>query len=224
MCGRPAVHKCTAQPLRSAIKLELSFLSAADAAQRSIRGVEGPRRRDCHETWKGVPTIQATRAIEIPSRAIGGTSLPRGPSDFIAIASRGPISLQDDRLLKIERKHDSNPWNGLTKAYASSIRRSCQRKKPTSPANLRAGRGRNPQHGGARAPAIGVAAAMGIGSGVKNSKAESGGELKRDFDRFCEVLSQTRPNRRKSFLGHPPPCARNSNVAKYVPCRDPNKH
>src|ERR1700719_1840485 len=43
------------------------------------------------------------------------------------------------------------------------------------------------------APAIGVAAAMGIALGIKNSKAESGGELKRDFDQICEVMSQTRP-------------------------------
>lgn len=43
------------------------------------------------------------------------------------------------------------------------------------------------------APAIGVAAAMGIALGVKNSKAESGGDLKRDFDSICEVIRKTRP-------------------------------
>jgi methylthioribose-1-phosphate isomerase len=43
------------------------------------------------------------------------------------------------------------------------------------------------------APAIGVAAAMGIALGVKNSKAESGGELKQDFDKICAVIGQTRP-------------------------------
>src|SRR2546427_8337539 len=43
------------------------------------------------------------------------------------------------------------------------------------------------------APAIGVAAAMGIALGVQNSKAESGGELKREFDRICEVMGKTRP-------------------------------
>jgi methylthioribose-1-phosphate isomerase len=43
------------------------------------------------------------------------------------------------------------------------------------------------------APAIGVAAAMGIALGVKNSKAENGAELKKDFDEICEAIRQTRP-------------------------------
>jgi methylthioribose-1-phosphate isomerase len=43
------------------------------------------------------------------------------------------------------------------------------------------------------APAIGVAAAMGIALGVNNSKAESTGDLKRDFDQICDVIGQTRP-------------------------------
>src|SRR5271168_3954712 len=43
------------------------------------------------------------------------------------------------------------------------------------------------------APAIGVAAAMGIALGMKNSKAETGGELKREFDQICEVIGKTRP-------------------------------
>src|ERR1700751_2485014 len=43
------------------------------------------------------------------------------------------------------------------------------------------------------APAIGVAAAMGIALGMKNSKAETGAELKRDFDQICEVIGKTRP-------------------------------
>jgi methylthioribose-1-phosphate isomerase len=43
------------------------------------------------------------------------------------------------------------------------------------------------------APAIGVAAAMGIALGVKNSKTETVGELKKDFDRICEVIGKTRP-------------------------------
>ncbi len=43
------------------------------------------------------------------------------------------------------------------------------------------------------APAIGVAAAMGIALGVQNSKAESGAELKQDFDAICETIRQTRP-------------------------------
>ena len=43
------------------------------------------------------------------------------------------------------------------------------------------------------APAIGVAAAMGIALGVKNSKAENGGDLKHDFDQICDVIGKTRP-------------------------------
>src|SRR5271165_6782682 len=43
------------------------------------------------------------------------------------------------------------------------------------------------------APAIGVAAAMGIALGIRNSKAETGGELKREFDQICEVIGKTRP-------------------------------
>jgi methylthioribose-1-phosphate isomerase len=43
------------------------------------------------------------------------------------------------------------------------------------------------------APAIGVAAAMGIALGVNNSKAESPADLKRDFDLICDVISKTRP-------------------------------
>jgi methylthioribose-1-phosphate isomerase len=43
------------------------------------------------------------------------------------------------------------------------------------------------------APAIGVATAMGIALGVKNSRAETVGELKQEFDRCCETIRQTRP-------------------------------
>jgi methylthioribose-1-phosphate isomerase len=43
------------------------------------------------------------------------------------------------------------------------------------------------------APAIGVAAAMGIALGVSNSKAESPGDLKRDFDQICDLIGKTRP-------------------------------
>ena len=43
------------------------------------------------------------------------------------------------------------------------------------------------------APAIGVAAAMGIALGIKNSKAENGAELNKDFRQICEVIGQTRP-------------------------------
>src|SRR6266481_10200677 len=43
------------------------------------------------------------------------------------------------------------------------------------------------------APAIGVAAAMGIALGVQKSKAESAGDLKREFDEICDVIGKTRP-------------------------------
>src|SRR5712664_1293715 len=43
------------------------------------------------------------------------------------------------------------------------------------------------------APAIGVAAAMGVALGVQNSKAENGADLKKDFDQICEIIRQTRP-------------------------------
>jgi methylthioribose-1-phosphate isomerase len=43
------------------------------------------------------------------------------------------------------------------------------------------------------APAIGVAAAMGVALGVNNSKAETTGDLKRDFDAICGLISKTRP-------------------------------
>jgi methylthioribose-1-phosphate isomerase len=43
------------------------------------------------------------------------------------------------------------------------------------------------------APAIGVAAAMGIALGMRNSKAESFGDFERDFRLVCERLSVTRP-------------------------------
>jgi methylthioribose-1-phosphate isomerase len=43
------------------------------------------------------------------------------------------------------------------------------------------------------APAIGVAAAMGIALGVKNSTAGNFADLKRDFDPICESIRNTRP-------------------------------
>jgi methylthioribose-1-phosphate isomerase len=43
------------------------------------------------------------------------------------------------------------------------------------------------------APAIGVAAAMGVALAIKNSKAETVGDLKRDLDTACEVIGKTRP-------------------------------
>ena len=43
------------------------------------------------------------------------------------------------------------------------------------------------------APAIGVAAAMGIALGVQKSPAETVGDLKKDFDQACKVIGETRP-------------------------------
>jgi methylthioribose-1-phosphate isomerase len=43
------------------------------------------------------------------------------------------------------------------------------------------------------APAIGVAAAMGIALGVKNSQADNAADLKQEFDQICETIRQTRP-------------------------------
>ncbi|MFY9912367.1 MAG: S-methyl-5-thioribose-1-phosphate isomerase [Candidatus Sulfotelmatobacter sp.] len=43
------------------------------------------------------------------------------------------------------------------------------------------------------APAIGVAAAMGIALGVRDSKAETVAELKQDLNRICDVIGETRP-------------------------------
>jgi methylthioribose-1-phosphate isomerase len=43
------------------------------------------------------------------------------------------------------------------------------------------------------APAIGVAAAMGIALGVNNSPAESVADLKHDLDQICDLIGKTRP-------------------------------
>ncbi|MGB8835891.1 MAG: hypothetical protein WCC67_04050, partial [Candidatus Acidiferrales bacterium] len=43
------------------------------------------------------------------------------------------------------------------------------------------------------APAIGVAAAMGIALGVQNSQAKSLEELREEFPLICQTLAQTRP-------------------------------
>src|ERR1700681_2550504 len=43
------------------------------------------------------------------------------------------------------------------------------------------------------APAIGVAAAMGVAIGVLNSSAKSLNELQPDFAQICDILAKTRP-------------------------------
>ena len=51
------------------------------------------------------------------------------------------------------------------------------------------------------APAIGVAAAMGVALGVRDSKAANHAGLKRDFDHICDVLAATRPTAVNLFWG-----------------------
>src|SRR2546422_2004688 len=43
------------------------------------------------------------------------------------------------------------------------------------------------------APAIGVAAAMGIALGMRNSKATGTKQFTNDFQRICELMAATRP-------------------------------
>src|SRR5215469_7965010 len=43
------------------------------------------------------------------------------------------------------------------------------------------------------APAIGVAATIGIELGVNNSKAETTGDLKLEFNQICDLIGKTRP-------------------------------
>ena len=43
------------------------------------------------------------------------------------------------------------------------------------------------------APAIGVAAAMGVALGVENSEASTAADLSKDFERVCDVIGKTRP-------------------------------
>ena len=43
------------------------------------------------------------------------------------------------------------------------------------------------------APAIGVAAAMGVALGVRDSRATNLADLQPDFDHICDVLAATRP-------------------------------
>ncbi|HWC76996.1 MAG TPA: S-methyl-5-thioribose-1-phosphate isomerase, partial [Blastocatellia bacterium] len=43
------------------------------------------------------------------------------------------------------------------------------------------------------APAIGVAAAMGIALGMRNSTASSSDELESEFELVCDRISRTRP-------------------------------
>lgn len=51
------------------------------------------------------------------------------------------------------------------------------------------------------APAIGVAAAMGVALGVRESKAENHEDLQCEFGRICDVLAATRPTAVNLFWG-----------------------
>jgi methylthioribose-1-phosphate isomerase len=51
------------------------------------------------------------------------------------------------------------------------------------------------------APALGVAAAMGVALGVRDSDANHVAELRRDLDHICEVISATRPTAVNLFWG-----------------------
>jgi methylthioribose-1-phosphate isomerase len=51
------------------------------------------------------------------------------------------------------------------------------------------------------APAIGVAAAMGVALGVERSKARSAEELRAEFPLICETIAQTRPTAVDLFWG-----------------------
>src|SRR5215472_14229210 len=51
------------------------------------------------------------------------------------------------------------------------------------------------------APAIGVAAAMGVALGVRNSSAKSVAALRPEFDEICATLAATRPTAVNLFWG-----------------------
>jgi methylthioribose-1-phosphate isomerase len=51
------------------------------------------------------------------------------------------------------------------------------------------------------APAIGVAGAMGVALGARDSKANSVADLKREFEHICDVLAATRPTAVNLFWG-----------------------
>ncbi len=51
------------------------------------------------------------------------------------------------------------------------------------------------------APALGVAAAMGVALGVRDSQAKDHAALKQDVDRICEVVAATRPTAVNLFWG-----------------------
>ena len=70
------------------------------------------------------------------------------------------------------------------------------------------------------APAIGVAAAMGIALGVKNSKAETVGDLKQEFDQICDVDRQDPAHGGQSFLGDPPHAGQIRNAARAAHAAD----
>jgi len=80
---------------------------------------------------------------------------------------RGVVML-DQRLLPTEEVHYTyTSYRGVASAIADMVIRG--------------------------APAIGVAAAMGVAIGVLHSKAKTADELRPEFDEICSVLAKTRP-------------------------------
>ncbi len=57
------------------------------------------------------------------------------------------------------------------------------------------------------APAIGVAAAMGVAIGVQKSQARDIASLKQEFAQICDVLAGTRPTAVNLFWAHSPHAA-----------------
>jgi methylthioribose-1-phosphate isomerase len=66
------------------------------------------------------------------------------------------------------------------------------------------------------APAIGVAAAMGIALGVNNSKDESNGELKCELDQICDLIGKTRPTAVNLFWAIPGACRKNLSASVRI--------
>src|ERR1051325_3842121 len=70
------------------------------------------------------------------------------------------------------------------------------------------------------APAIGVAAAMGVALGVRDSKARTIAELSEEFDEITKTLASTRPTAVNLFWA----IERMKMVFKEVATEDANKH
>jgi methylthioribose-1-phosphate isomerase len=85
----------------------------------------------------------------------------------IAWTGEGVVMLDQRRLPAEEISHTYTDYHGVAKAIREMVIRG--------------------------APAIGVAAAMGVAIGVQKSQAKSKDELKVEFAEICDVLAKTRP-------------------------------